>query len=404
MDGPMPAPPGDERKATAAGASTDRLQFVTGGYEVLYLAWPDMRAFRRSALGPDAWETFEPEPFRVSGDPTLPPSPESAAGFGRFISRVPAGLVAGVARFPEDHWAMLSWLARTGVAGDDLLKSNPCLALMLARAPSFAARPARMPVWSLRPAAQQKHLLGRLGFPPTDATGRLVRKVVFSAMTIRRLRGVRDAIRRAPVIAGHLAHLRRVNANVLAAVAGGGPQVTPRLLTLLSDAAHDDPAAALGGAIADTVRGLRLLHPRRPLPVFDHLSQIDRLHEAVVDELARFDGRGERPFPVPPVEGTETIVPLLTAVDLVIEGRQQHNCVASYERLARRGGIALYRVTAPERATLSLVHERGRWRIDELKGPCNRRVAQPTRDAVNAWLANAQDPTPPSSTPEPTVP
>ncbi len=372
-------------------SSTHRLTFVSGAYDVVYLAWPDIRAFRRSVVGSAEWKAFEPEQFRVSGDPTLPPSPHAVMDFRRFMSRVPEALVTEVARFPEDHWALLSWLARAGIIGDDLLQSNPCLTLMLAKAPNFAARPGRMPIWSLRPSAPQKTLFGKLGFPPTEAMRRLARKVAFSAMSASRLRDVRDAIRRAPAIVGNLSHLRRLNANVLAAVAGGELQVTPHLLTHLSDPSHDDPTAPLGSAIADTVRGLRLLHPRRPLPVFDHLSQIDRLHEQVVEELALHKGRGTLPFPAPPVDGTETIVPLLTAIDLVVEGRQQHNCVASYEQLARRGAVALYRVMAPERATLSLVRDRGVWKISELKGPCNRHVSPKTREAVRQWLAGETD-------------
>jgi hypothetical protein len=373
--------------------SSDRLHFTSGGYEVVYLAWPDMRAFRRFAIEPEEWESFEPEQFRVSGDPTLPPSPYVLMDFKRFMSRVPKTLVAEVSRFPEDHWALLSWLARAGVVGDELLRSNPCLALMLAKAASFSARPRRLPIWSLRPSAPQKKLLGKLGFPPTEAMRRLARKVVFSAMTVPRLRDIRDAIRRTPALVAHLSHLRRLNANVLAAAAAGGLQVTPRLLTQLSDASSDDPAATLGSALADTVRGLRLLHPRRPLPIFDHVSQVHRLHEQVIEELSLHKGRGTLPFPAPPVEGTNTIVPLRNAVELVVEGRDQHNCVASYERLARRGDVALYRVTAPERATLSLVRGQGSWMISELKGPCNRRVSERTREAVRRWLRGEKDTT-----------
>ena len=67
--------------------------------------------------------------------------------------------------------------------------------------------------------------------------------------------------------------------------------------------------------------------------------------------------------------------------------REQHNCVASYERLARRGDVAIYRVTVPERATLSLVPDGCRWKVSELRGPCNQRVPPHTREAVRRWLA-----------------
>jgi hypothetical protein len=123
--------------------------------------------------------------------------------------------------------------------------------------------------------------------------------------------------------------------------------------------------------------------------VFDCVAHIHRLHEQVVEELSLHKGRGTLPFPAPPVEGTDTIVPLRNALELVVEGRDQHNCVASYERLARRGDVALYRVTAPERATLSLVPDGRKWKVSELKGTCNRRVSSATRTAVNRWLDEA---------------
>jgi hypothetical protein len=154
-----------------------------------------------------------------------------------------------------------------------------------------------------------------------------------------------------------------LNANVPAAIAGGGLQVTPRLLAHLSDPSNDDPTAPLGSAIADTIRGWRLVHPRRPLPLFDHVAHIHRLHEQIVEELSHHKGNGTLPFPPPPVAGTAAIVPLRDALDLVAEGREQHNCVASYERLARRGDVALYKVMAPERATLSVVPDGCRWKV-----------------------------------------
>ena len=371
-------------RARAAG----RLHAVAEGHEVVYFPWPDMRAFRRPLDGAAVWKAFEPGQFSISGDRSLPDTPANANQFRRFMSRVPWDLAARVAQFPEDHWAVLAWLARAGVPGDDLLVSTPCLALMLARAHSLGRRTARrMPSWALRPYLPQTDLAGKLGFPAVEPVVRLLRKVAWPAMTVPRLRAFRDGLRAEPELVVRLSHLPKLNANVLAAVGGAGLLVTPRLLTRLSEPRHDDPHAQVGSAIADTVRGWRLLRPRVPPPVFDGLAAARRLHEQIAEELSAHKRWGTLPFPAPPVEGTDTIVPLRTALDLVAEGREQHNCVASYERLARRGEVALYRVTAPERATLSLVPDGSRWKVSELKGVCNRRVSAATRAAVNRWLA-----------------
>lgn len=65
-------------------------------------------------------------------------------------------------------------------------------------------------------------MLGKLGFPSTEPMRRLVQKVLVSAMTIPLLKGVGGAIRSAHDLMARLSHVHRLNANVLAAVAGAG--------------------------------------------------------------------------------------------------------------------------------------------------------------------------------------
>lgn len=61
-------------------------------------------------------------------------------------------------------------------------------------------------------------------------------------------------------------------------------------------------------------------------------------------------------FPRPPLPGENNcVVPLRSAADLIEEGRVQSNCVASYAKQVEHGGIFIYRVIFPERATVSIV-------------------------------------------------
>ena len=48
------------------------------------------------------------------------------------------------------------------------------------------------------------------------------------------------------------------------------------------------------------------------------------------------------------------IVALTEPRDLLVEGLRQHNCVASYAPAVARGDTYVYRVLAPERATLAI--------------------------------------------------
>jgi hypothetical protein len=96
------------------------------------------------------------------------------------------------------------------------------------------------------------------------------------------------------------------------------------------------------------------------------------------------------PFPPPPFPGTDTIRPLTTPAELIEEGDLQHNCVGNrvtYEPYVRRGLCYIYRVLAPERATLSMI-SRGTvsWSIGELKTARNHTVSRETWRVVREWL------------------
>ncbi len=368
---------------------TGRLRVLINGWEALLFPFPDMRAFK-SALAAGKHRSFNPAFFRVSGGTLGCEDPETSRALEQFQATIPSYLVTLIAPFPDEHWALTAWAARTGVFSDDLLVANPCLAFMLAKAASMTGRKGLAPpVWATRPYDSQKRLLGKLGFPSTGQMRQVVRKILHSAVSVPKLRALRAAILEVPEILSRLSHVSRINANVLAAAAGGRLLVTPRLYAELAEPGHDDRLAPLSDRIAGTMRGWRLLHPHGPFPVFDRLEQIEARHEQIIEELRHYQTRAVTEFPPPPVPGTPSIVPLLSVADLVVEGRAQHNCVASYARLARRRQVALYKVLAPERATLSLVREDGVWRIDELETACNRGVSADTRTAVNHWLDEA---------------
>jgi hypothetical protein len=98
------------------------------------------------------------------------------------------------------------------------------------------------------------------------------------------------------------------------------------------------------------------------------------------------------PLPEPPFPGVTTgdlhLEPLTTPTALYIEGRAQSNCVGAYAKHIRSGGIYVYQVLAPERATLAIGHYRnGTWRIMELKAAGNAEVMESTRLSVESWLA-----------------
>ena len=103
---------------------------------------------------------------------------------------------------------------------------------------------------------------------------------------------------------------------------------------------------------------------------------------------------GENPplpieFPEPPLEGTPTIQPILDAEGLIAEGKQQSNRVGCYANLVRAGQTFIYKVLAPERATLSIVMgPGGQWVIGQLELRGNWACSDTTRKHVTDWLEN----------------
>lgn len=362
--------------------ATGRLFEHTGRGVVVMLPWPSLRAYTR--LGADAeWKSCLPE------TPIL--SPLAASGpIRQYSESIPPAIRLSVAPFANRHWHLLRWLSRCSQAAEDLLVSNPALAYMVASGWEFGSERERR---SCEPAPvmlahrKQRHILGWLGFPPTEGLRHIVRKIEPSAITIPRLIALRRRML-LPEVVKRLAHVPRVNQGVLDMAGDAGLlAVTPRLLEGIS-CLPDHEAADLARTLADTVRMWRAVRRREPLPVFTTAARIVEVHDELVREVNRLGlGSVNGDLPDAPVPGTATIQPITSRQMLFEEGRHQHNCVGSYAGRVARGSLAIYRVLEPERATLSLAKRAGRWHVDQLKGPCNRPVQPGTRKAVLDWLA-----------------
>jgi len=84
---------------------------------------------------------------------------------------------------------------------------------------------------------------------------------------------------------------------------------------------------------------------------------------------------------------TVGIVPLRTPDELLAEGEQQRNCVATYASRVQARKTYIYRVLHPERATLAIVRgPSGTWRRGELLAARNSPVRPETEAAVDWWL------------------
>lgn len=69
-----------------------------------------------------------------------------------------------------------------------------------------------------------------------------------------------------------------------------------------------------------------------------------------------------------------------------------NSCAAGYAPLVASGRVFLYRVTSPERATVSLERSPQGWRVAQLRGPSNRAVSRATARKAEAWVESTSSP------------
>ena len=99
---------------------------------------------------------------------------------------------------------------------------------------------------------------------------------------------------------------------------------------------------------------------RRP----SSIQKLDEWHREIWERWVEKNPPLPKTFPPPPLGEIPTIQPILDEAGLIEEGKQQSNCVGFYGDRVRSGSVLIYRVLAPERATLSLVMgQGGQWVI-----------------------------------------
>lgn len=316
---------------------------------------------------------------------------DRARMFAGFLATFPAETLIRASRFAEGGWQILQLLLRCHQA-DELVDSNPLLAFCLASSAAFHPHAASRRWTEVRRqlARRRREVTEWLGFAGTEATVKLLRKIPPESVTLSRALRLREALAE-PELARALAHVGRINAGVLRLALDPAlrARVALQLLEEVGQTRAEDRRPRCHRLLADTLALALETREARIPGRFASLEELRAHHDALVER--RVEGRPpqrprRRQFPPPPVAGIETIVPLRRAAELVEEGRRQHNCVATYARRVLAGNTYVYRLLAPERATLSIVRRRGVWVLDDLLGPRNRPVRRDTVAAVERWL------------------
>lgn len=405
------------REGTVVKVETGKLYVFKSSSISVMVAWPQPAAWKKTRR--HNWARFRPHIHVPSGDlegrirrlelnaddngqlmlPCCLPVGQKIANrvelaWLRWYATIPAQTRKLVSRFPNRQFHVLSFLARCGDAAVDLAISNPALAFALASNWVYhrpaVQRPLRSARALLKPGKKQRDILAWLGFPGTEAARKMLAKTVHKAVSIPSLLYMRQGMTD-PAMFKAMSHVSRLNAGAIRIATDPGllKFAMPRLLDEIAHRREEDKHAKAAYMLQDSVAMFRLLHQNgRDLQPIRSLSQLSDVHENLVDSLNRADELDmEIPFPPPPVAGTDCIVPITNARDLVNEGRDQHNCVASYmDRIALHQKVYIYQVLSPERCTLAISCRGNAWVPTELKRACNLLPSKTTHNAVAEWL------------------
>ena len=313
----------------------------------------------------------------------------TARAFQLFLSPIPADVRRAVGQFGERQWHVLSLVARCQGALE-LAASAPAVAFLLA-SPWVFASPVSKPLRLAQRLVLKKrrHVLGYFGFPATQAAVNVFNKIAARSVSARQLLHLRRCMSDSGVMK-ILAHLPRLNASVLWMVTDERlrSRVSPRLMEAVISRQREDGRVRLAFLIRDSLDMAVICRPGWRFPILRSVEQIEEVHDELVAEMEQLGPEAVRnvSLPKPPVPGTADIIPLDSAKELLEEGSEQHNCVGSYVNRVLDGHTFVYRMLAPERATLSIVRRGSGWALSQIAATCNRAIGQAAWQVAKEWL------------------
>lgn len=391
------------------------------------VSWPRPRAIERPRAS-SQWQAFSPgtsifdvgryrwalrkkaESLKVKNKPGLSVCKEPEVQFGlalsaasaneeqeaeayrRLFELIPDDVIDAIGGYSERQWNMLSFIARCPGALE-LHNSNPALAFSIASSRVFRDRFAGMPLAEMRSLAgrRQRDAMAWLGFPPTDAAVRVFKKIAVTDVNIPMLMALRKGMKSHAVnkLLAHLPGIKPAIAHILGEPALLG-LCSFRLIEELSAIGDNDTSMQHLFRLRDVEEmGLRIKTGRSI--VIGSTERLNEVYEQMVDKINRVEREGlfQYLFPSPPFPGLKNIEPVESPLELLREGEAQHNCAATYSGRVAEGKAYLYRVLAPERATICVLKKRRKWVLSEIKAACNRPVGFETAKAVTAWFIEA---------------
>lgn len=388
-------------------------------------AWPEVRAFQRRPDAPDpAWAPNQPVfrlvlPYRraakrekvVIPDAQLelnldvaPPNPPTRTTRGMLRKRafdcfrfaLPKPVARAVEPFPGHHYCLLQLLRRDpGLT--DLLDASPALAFGLAvkAASDRANQPAGICELDLLLLSRlkQAELAEMLRFPNSKSALKFLSRIDPRALQPSVIEQLAIRLEAAPELPRTLSHVTgMLHAGVVGLLLDA--EILSRCQPSLLREVGGDRRQLYRADTATLLEDILIMEEvlgRREQASFRSMARVRQAHDTLAMPYSQIQASypgGELRFPRPPLPGIpRCIEPLCNPRDLQEEGAVQRHCVATYAQRVASGGWFIYRVLAPDRATLSICRGAdGRWEIEQLNGKANAPVASRTHQIVRAWL------------------
>jgi len=311
----------------------------------------------------------------------------------RFLSVIPPAILSLIQQYPEVHFPLLKLFASHPEAVD-MAQSNPMLAFLLATHARWCEPSETVTVDTIHHMLHRKRrdILTCFGFDHSSKSlVRLIGRVSPWACRSELIVGFRESLRD-PGNMRRLRHIERMNFGTMAIAAD------KRMLAWVTNAFLHEVAADPQEDRQDcTARQLDAHLPHEEEGCLSKPSH--RIHSRkklrtglVASTVFMTSDEVEAlglSLPKAPFEDTPQIQALQTPDAIFEEAKEQGNCAWEMLRQFIPGNLFLYRVLAPERATLSIAGSGDDWRIEELEAARNNPVSAVTAWYVQRWLTGA---------------
>lgn len=365
--------------------------------------WPSLKAIQKTGSSP--WEEFAPEfrvlfpesqvPLGIAEEPLVDGEDfvrQRRRAFGAFRANIPQPVADTVEAFQTRQWKLLRLMQRSPAAVE-LTGINPALGFAVANYKLFRQQFCTLEGAAIVAKRRQREIADWVGFPGTDSAARILAKVPTESVSFPFLKTLRSIIRKSEN-RKTLSHLPRINAGVVGilAVERLSEMTKPSLFAEISECREEIYHPRAAEMLSHALEMLAEIAPDSPPPPkLSTFASLQAFHDEITTDFLRLQSESGGSLPDPPIAGTDTIVPIVSGEGLREEGNSQRNCVGGYAGRIRKGGIFVYRVSEPERATLSIVRTPdGNWIIGELRRKANAVASAATRQAVQDWLDEYQ--------------